>query len=536
MGENSATASNGSPVDCLIVDPNCVTSGGRLACASANRFCTFTWSVLTSVSESNVTVSCVVLSLAFVDCMYNMLSTPFICCSIGLATACSMVMASAPGYVVATMIWGGTISGNCASGSPRMETTPTITVMMAMTIATIGRSTKNRATRSAPDLREGPGRDDAALSDGRRRADDDLLAGLDAVLDDLEVADAIPDRDRSHDHLVVRAEHLYLITALEIGDRPLGNNERAADAVGDGAHAPVLTRPKDVAWIRECRHEPDGASATVHFPVRGDESALMLESTPIAQRERESGARIPRLFPVGMGRVDRPRHPKIFRLAHRKVGLDRRHLRHRGQERGRPDEVADLCGRDRCDAIDERGHTGELDVQSRGLRPGFEGLHLRQRRAVRLDLRIELALRDRLLLGERRVALDVAGALGQLRLRLCHLRPRLVQYRVEGPRVDFEEHISFAHARAFAIVAFDEIAADLWTDLRVDVSIERRDPLTGNGHVPFGDGGDLDFERRGRSRRRPGARTAGGEGAHRDGSGDAADESPHDPMFHTYPL
>src|SRR6266446_6822241 len=138
------------------------------------------------------------LSLEFVDCMYNMLSTPFICCSIGLATACSMVMASAPGYVVVTMIWGGTISGNCASGSPRMETTPTITVMMAMTIATIGRSTKNLATRSAPGPREGLGRDDAALFDGRRRADDHVLTRLDAVLDDLQVADAITDRDRSH--------------------------------------------------------------------------------------------------------------------------------------------------------------------------------------------------------------------------------------------------------------------------------------------------------------------------------------------------
>src|SRR5258705_4012676 len=160
--------------------------------------------------------------------MYNMLSTPFICCSIGLATACSMVMASAPGYAEVTMIWGGTMSGNCASGSPRMEITPTITVMMAMTIATIGRSTKNLDTRSAPGLRERPGRADAAPPDGRRRADDDLLAGLDAVLDDLQVADAISDRDRSHDHLVVHAEHLYLITALKFGARPRGNDVHSA--------------------------------------------------------------------------------------------------------------------------------------------------------------------------------------------------------------------------------------------------------------------------------------------------------------------
>src|SRR4029453_1736354 len=71
-----------------------------------------------------------------------MLSTPFICCSIGVATDCSMVMASAPVKVVETMIWGGTMSGNWANGSERMAIKPTTTVRMAMTIATIGRLMK----------------------------------------------------------------------------------------------------------------------------------------------------------------------------------------------------------------------------------------------------------------------------------------------------------------------------------------------------------------------------------------------------------
>ena len=65
--------------------------------ACASRFWTFTWSVLMSVSAANVTVSCIVLSFALVDWMYSMLSTPFICCSIGVATDCSIVTASAPG-------------------------------------------------------------------------------------------------------------------------------------------------------------------------------------------------------------------------------------------------------------------------------------------------------------------------------------------------------------------------------------------------------------------------------------------------------
>src|SRR4051812_26936465 len=67
-----------------------------------------------------------------------MLSTPLICCSIGVATDCSTVSASAPGYVAFTWISGGAISGNCAVGSRNIEITPMITMRMAITMATIG--------------------------------------------------------------------------------------------------------------------------------------------------------------------------------------------------------------------------------------------------------------------------------------------------------------------------------------------------------------------------------------------------------------
>src|SRR5438309_7038668 len=74
-----------------------------------------------------------------------MLSTPFSCCSSGVATDCSMVVASPPVKVVPTMICGGTIEGNCARGSLPMETSPASTVTMEITIATMGRFTKNLA-------------------------------------------------------------------------------------------------------------------------------------------------------------------------------------------------------------------------------------------------------------------------------------------------------------------------------------------------------------------------------------------------------
>src|SRR5215510_14768521 len=40
------------------------------------------------------------------------------------------------------MICGGTIFGNCASGSPRTAMMPTITIMIEITIATMGRLMK----------------------------------------------------------------------------------------------------------------------------------------------------------------------------------------------------------------------------------------------------------------------------------------------------------------------------------------------------------------------------------------------------------
>src|SRR5713226_9146100 len=72
-----------------------------------------------------------------------MLSTPLICCSTGVATDCSTVSASAPIYVASSWISGGARLGNCAIGSCTMATMPMITIMIEMTMATIGWLMKN---------------------------------------------------------------------------------------------------------------------------------------------------------------------------------------------------------------------------------------------------------------------------------------------------------------------------------------------------------------------------------------------------------
>src|SRR2546429_5708893 len=95
---------------------------------------------------------------------------PFTCSSIGVATDCSTVSASAPVYVAVVWIWRGAISGNCAIGRRKIMTAPPIMVRIASTCATIGGSMKNRDT--------------TALSlHGRRRGGRDGGVGLRAAAD-----------------------------------------------------------------------------------------------------------------------------------------------------------------------------------------------------------------------------------------------------------------------------------------------------------------------------------------------------------------
>src|ERR1700739_3397746 len=72
-----------------------------------------------------------------------MLSTPLICCSMGVATDCSTVKASAPTYVVFTWTSGGVMFGNCAVGRLNMATMPTMTITIEITMDTMGRFMKN---------------------------------------------------------------------------------------------------------------------------------------------------------------------------------------------------------------------------------------------------------------------------------------------------------------------------------------------------------------------------------------------------------
>src|SRR5215469_5067416 len=131
------------------------------------------------------------------------------------ATLSSTAAAEAPGYVVLTVTCGGTMSGNCATGSAPSAITPAITMTIAMTIASRGRWMKTEEIivvppRSTSRRRCELRRDCDARSDALLSLDDDALTRLYPVVDDGEpVADGA-DTDAALLHLVVLADDKHV--------------------------------------------------------------------------------------------------------------------------------------------------------------------------------------------------------------------------------------------------------------------------------------------------------------------------------------
>src|SRR6202011_5452868 len=132
---------------------------------------------------------------------------------------------------------GGAICGYCAIGSARMQTPPISVMRIAMTIATIGRLTKNSDMRSgflrARRLYRGRGlgrRRPLFHRHGRTLArllyafDNDFVSGLQSVSDLPHGADALTRLYRANIHLVVLIDYCDLEITLQFGHRLLWNN------------------------------------------------------------------------------------------------------------------------------------------------------------------------------------------------------------------------------------------------------------------------------------------------------------------------
>src|SRR5438093_1288731 len=177
------------------------------------------------------------------------------------------------------MICGGTMSGNCATGSPRIATRPPMTVTMAMTIATMGRPMKNRDmalfprgrwSRRRRGLRNRLRVDDDARLDLLNSLDDDALSGAQTLLDDPETADAIPGLDRPDFDLVARTDDGDLVEALKLRHCALGNEDRALLDVRRRANLRVLAGAQQMARVGEDPFDLDCARLHVHVAIGQD--------------------------------------------------------------------------------------------------------------------------------------------------------------------------------------------------------------------------------------------------------------------------
>ena len=105
---------------------------------------------------------------------------------------------------------------------------------------------------------------------------------------------------------------------------------------------------------------------------------------------------------------------KILLLTDWKVRLDRIDLRNSGQHGGLTDQITDLSGSNAGDAVNQRTNFGESKIQLRLFDSGFSGLdgglgggNSGFLLLERLNIVIQLALRDGVRLSKRRVALNV---------------------------------------------------------------------------------------------------------------------------------
>ncbi len=155
------------------------------------------------------------------------------------------------------------------------------------------------------------------------------------------------------------------------------------------------------------------------------------------------------------------------------------------------DEIADLNTCDAGDSSHQRRDFRELKVQL-----GLLDVRLcRQDRCLgatlHLNFGIELALRDCARFGQRRVALDIEAGLAELCLGLRQLRVRLIERRLQRPRIDLKEHVALPYDGTFPVVLFDDVPGDSRLNLRVHVSVERGHPVAVDRGVALNDRGDF---------------------------------------------
>src|SRR5580700_5880297 len=239
----------------------------------------------------------------------------------------------------------------------------------------------------------------------------------------------------------------------------------------------VLSGSQNIAGIRKQACGLNGACTLADLTPRESEPALVWMNASVGENQLQGRHRV--------GRFALLREPEIFLLAYRESDLDRVQGGNRGYGvRHRVNQIADLDLRRTSDTIDGRIQLCEAQVYVRRLERRLRGLdcsrcglnlrlcgfnlrpghfHLGYCRKIVLNRIIQILLRDRPLLCERRVAVFIKLSLALigfgarqlslrllvLRLRLCQLTirlgklpPSLVRCCLKRAPVDLEEQLT----------------------------------------------------------------------------------------------
>ena len=371
------------------------------------------------------------------------------------------------------------------------------------------------------------GIDQHSLTDFLQALDDDPLARFDVAADDPLIADRVAHVHGSNRHLVAAIDYGELMQALEIDHRLLRNQQSSGAGLRCGSYPSVLTGTQAVAGIREQSRKTDCAGPDVNLAVGEIEPAPVRIGNAVGENQLEiqqAGGSL-----TFLGGREAARVVQIFLLAGSEVDLDRIYRGDCGDgAAGRADERSDLLLSDSREAVDGRRQAGESQIDARGLDVGLGGLYagggsgdlrlggfylsscglkLRLGRHIVLRGVIEILLGDRLLFGERGIAVYVelnAALIGlryghlrfrqsklrlrlfQLALSLCEPALRLIERRLEGTGIDEKQQLAFANERALGIGLLDEVAGDFRFDIGVDQTVEGSDPLAVNRDVLSG--------------------------------------------------
>src|SRR5229473_5394650 len=186
-------------------------------------------------------------------------------------------------------------------GSPAIETAPTITMRMEITMATMGRLMKNldmellsRRFRRCG-IRLGIHRH--ARANFLHALGHHSFARLQAIVNDPLVAHAVTGLHVPNSNLVFAVYYCYLVVALQLGYSPLRDQQRALLGSGGGANPAILSGAQKVSRVWKKARYTDGASALVDLAIREVEIPILRIDGPVRQNELQ-----PQLLPLRVQR------------------------------------------------------------------------------------------------------------------------------------------------------------------------------------------------------------------------------------------